>query len=303
MHRWACERGLHLAGDSWGPADGPLVILLHGGGQTRHAWGGTGQQLGAAGYRAVALDARGHGNSDWSPDGNYAQDAMVRDLECVIAALGGSRPVLVGASMGGGTSLVAVGEGHVDARALILVDVVPRIEAQGVARIQAFMAQSPEGFESLQQVADAIGRYQPQRPRPRNLDGLAKNVRLGDDGKYYWHWDPRFLDAPRDLARRRERLAFCAQQLRLPTLLVRGGTSDVVTEEGARDFLALCPHAAYVNVAQAGHMVAGDRNDAFGQAAIGFLSRTVPTDGPHVHERPDPVSHPAMPGDGITDVP
>jgi pimeloyl-ACP methyl ester carboxylesterase len=283
MHRWTVADGLELAGDSWGDSSGPLVVLVHGGGQTRHAWGGTGRLLGAAGYCAVAFDARGHGDSQWAPDGNYGQDAMVRDLKGVLASLGRRRPVLVGASMGGGTSLVAVGEGHVDANALILVDIVPRIEPRGVDRISAFMRQKPEGFESLQEVADAIGSYQPQRKRPRRLDGLAKNIRLGTDGRYHWHWDPRFMTRPRDLDRRRERLAACARRLSLPTLLVRGGASDVVSEEGVQDFLAMCPRAEYINIAQATHMVAGDRNDIFGRAAIAFLARTVPVAAPPVH--------------------
>jgi pimeloyl-ACP methyl ester carboxylesterase len=179
MHTWIGADGVKLAGDSWGDPDGPLVVLLHGGGQTRHAWGGTGERLGAAGYLAVAFDARGHGDSDWCPDGNYSQDAMVSDLNCVLTALGGQHPMLVGASMGGCTSLIAVGEDSVDARALILVDIVPHTEPAGVARIRNFMQQKPEGFASLDEVAEAITQYRPQQTRPRSLDGLAKNVRLG----------------------------------------------------------------------------------------------------------------------------
>ena len=231
MHTWLGAGGIRIAGDSWGPSDGPLVLLQHGAGQTRHAWGGTGKLLGQAGYRAVAFDARGHGDSDWAPDGIYTQDVMVRDLECVVAALGGRRPVLVGASMGGATSLVAVGEDHVDASALILVDIVPRVTAAGAGRIQAFMAQKPEGFGSLEEVADAISSYQPQRTRPKSLDGLAKNVRLGTDGKYRWHWDPQYRSGTRDLERRMQRLDACARRLQLPTLLVRGGLSDLVTRK------------------------------------------------------------------------
>ena len=229
---WEGEGGVKLAGDVWGDPSGPLVILQHGGGQTRHAWKGTGETLGAAGYYAVAFDARGHGDSDWAPDGQYGQDLMVADLQHVVAALGGRRPVLVGASMGGGTSLVAVGEDHVDASALVLVDIAPRIEPDGVAKIQAFMSQRPDGFGSLDEVADAIASYQPHRQRPRNLDGLAKNVRLGDDGRYRWHWDPRFRPGTRDLGQRQARLEECARSLTLPTLLVRGGLSDILSEEG-----------------------------------------------------------------------
>jgi non-heme chloroperoxidase len=250
----------------------------------------------------VAFDARGHGDSDWAPDGRYGQDLMVADLDAVIAQLGNRRPVLVGASMGGGTSLVAVGEGHVDATALVLVDIAPRIEPDGVAKIQAFMTARPDGFESLEQVADAIASYQPHRTRPRNLDGLAKNVRLGDDGRYRWHWDPRFRSGQRDLGQRQARLEECARSLTLPTLLVRGGLSDILSEEGAASFLALCPHAEYVNVQGAAHMVAGDRNDIFAQAVIEFLQRTVsvesssrPAEAPHPH-------HLGPPGD-VLDVP
>ena len=277
MHTWTGAHGLRIAGDSWGPAEGPLVVLQHGGGQTRHAWKGAGERLAAAGYRAVAFDARGHGDSDWSPDGRYDQDVMVEDLVGVVSELGNARPALVGASMGGGTSLVAVGEDRVDATALVLVDVAPRIDEAGAQRILKFMAQNPDGFESLEEVALAISMYQPQRKRPRTLDGLAKNVRRGPNGRYYWHWDPKFRhSAGRDLAIRQARLEACAREIELPTLLVRGGLSDVLTEEGALEFQRLCPQCEYVNVPDAAHMVAGDRNDVFVGAVLAFLSRTVP---------------------------
>jgi non-heme chloroperoxidase len=303
MHFWEGVGGVRIAGDSWGDPTGPLVLLQHGGGQTRHAWKGAGEKLGAEGYHAIAFDARGHGDSDWAPDGLYGQDVMVEDLQRVVAALGSRRPVLVGASMGGGTSLVAVGEDHVDATALVIVDIGPRIEPEGVDKIQAFMSQKPDGFDSLQEVADAIASYQPHRNRPRTLDGLAKNVRLGADGKYHWHWDPRFRTVRRDLEKRHERLAACSRSLTLPTLLVRGGLSDVLSEEGAQEFLRLCPHSEYVNVTGAAHMVAGDRNDIFGNAVISFLRRVVPAGRDPV--QPAHVTHPhheGPPGD-VNDVP
>ena len=133
------------------------------------------------------------------------------------------------------------------------------------------MGQKPDGFDSLEEVADAIASYQPHRQRPRNLDGLAKNVRLGDDGRYHWHWDPTFRGGTATSPKRSERLEACARNLTLPTLLVRGGLSDILSEEGARSFLELCPHSEYVNVTGAGHMVAGDRNDIFAGAVIEFL--------------------------------
>ncbi len=302
-HRWPGADGIRLAGDAWGPRDGPLVILQHGGGQTRHAWKDVGATLGGAGYRAIAFDARGHGDSDWARDGRYSQDAMVEDLVSLVQALGDRRPALVGASMGGGTSLVAVGEDHIDATALVMVDIAPRTEPDGVARIKAFMRQKPDGFTTLEEVADAIASYQPHRVRPRSLAGLAKNLRVAADGRYRWHWDPQFIARDIDVDKRRARLEACAARLRLPVLLVRGGLSDVLTEEGVRESLALAPHAEYVNVGSAGHMIAGDRNDAFGKAVIDFLARTVPVDGEPVQRPHAPHPHREGPDGDITDVP
>ncbi|HZQ59898.1 MAG TPA: alpha/beta hydrolase [Casimicrobiaceae bacterium] len=300
---WPGANGVRLAGDEWGSPGAPLVILLHGGGQTRHAWKNVGAKLAAAGFRAIAFDARGHGDSDWAPDGRYGQDVMVEDLVSLVHALGDARPALVGASMGGGTSLVAVGEDHIDATALVMVDIAPRVERDGVARIRAFMNQKPQGFDSLDEVADAIAAYQPHRARPKSLVGLAKNVRLDDDGKYRWHWDPRFLAREIDVHRRLQRLEACARNLTLPVLLVRGGLSDVVTEEGARAFLALCPQAEYVSVGSAAHMIAGDRNDAFGKAVIDFLSRIIPAGGQPVYPPHTPHPHHEGPEGDLVDVP
>ena len=304
MHVWSGAHGLDIAGDSWGPPDGPLVILQHGGGQTRHAWKGAGERLAAAGYRAIALDARGHGDSEWAADGRYDQDAMVEDLVCVLSQLGNPRPALVGASMGGGTNLVAVGEDRVDATALVLVDIAPRIDEEGAHRILKFMAQNPDGFESLEEVADAIAEYQPQRKRPPTLDGLAKNVRRRENGRYYWHWDPRFRrSAHHDLTIRQARLEACARALKLPTLLVRGGLSDVLTEEGAREFRELCPQCVYVNVPDAAHMVAGDRNDVFVGAVLSFLSRTVPIGAAPANPPHELHPHREGPSGAVQDIP
>jgi non-heme chloroperoxidase len=279
MHYWE-GAGVRIAGDRWGSPGGPLVVLQHGGGQTRHAWRGVGRILGEEGYDVVSLDARGHGDSEWAPDGNYERDVMIDDLVRVLDQLDAGPPVLVGASMGGNTSLAALGEGRVEGRALVLVDIAPRIKASGTKKIGEFMNQRPNGFDSLEQVAEAIANYQPHRKRPRNLDGLAKNIRLGDDGRYYWHWDPDFRRRPHmsteELRDRTRRLEECARNLKLPTLLVRGGLSDVLDESGAQAFLRLVPHAEYVNVKDAAHMVAGDRNDIFGDRVIEFLDRVVP---------------------------
>ena len=300
---WQGQDGLYLAGDAWGDSKAPLVVLLHGGGQTRHAWSGAGQRLAEAGYYAVAYDARGHGDSDWAQDGVYTQDAQVADLVAILSLIDNPRPVLVGASMGGGTSLVAVGENRVDAAALVLVDIAPHIEPEGADKIRAFMDQNQDGFASLDEVADAIANYQPHRQRVRRLDGLAKNVRLGDDGRYHWHWDPRTRSGRTNYEKREARLSACAKNLTIPTLLVRGGLSDLLSEEGAQDFLKLCPQSEYVNVTGAAHMVAGDRNDIFVGSVIDFMTRVVPLDGSKLKSRNAAAPHHVGPPGDILDIP
>ncbi len=263
---------LRITGDVLGAAGARPVLLLHGGGQTRHAWGALAEVLASAGFRAVSIDQRGHGESAWSPEGRYALSDFAADVRAVCATLG-QPPILVGASLGGLASLLAEAEGPF-ARALVMVDIAHRLELEGVQRILGFMAaRSQSGFASLEEAADAVAAYLPHRKRPRDLAGLAKNLRLGDDGRHRWHWDPRFLEAGHgeDPVRSAQRLHDAASALRLPTLLVRGGLSDVLSEDGAREFLGLVPGARYADVGGAAHMVAGDRNDAFNQAILAFL--------------------------------
>lgn len=274
--RFEVGSGLTLVGDAWGPADATPALLLHGGGQTRHAWAGTAIALARRGWRAIALDQRGHGESDWSPDGDYSRATYAQDVVDVARAL--SRPaVLVGASLGGISSLLAIERGA-PAAALVLVDIATRMEPAGVERIFAFMQASPDGFASLEEAADAIAAYNPHRPRPKDLSGLAKNLRHGDDGRWRWHWDPAFMASrdPAEPPREHHEGDVAAENLRVPTLLVRGRMSDILSEEGVRIFLEQVPHAKYADITDAGHMVAGDRNDVFCDAVLRFLAAEVP---------------------------
>ena len=282
---------LTLAGDAFGSPDDLPVVLFHGGGQTRHSWRHTAEQLGASGWYAVSVDLRGHGDSDWSPDRTYTIDGFADDARAVAASFD-RPPALVGASLGGISSLLAIAEAETPvASALILVDVAPQIEIAGVERIRAFMRSGSAGFASLEDAADAVASYNPHRPRPKDLSGLKKNLRLRDDDRWYWHWDPEFMGPagpgggddqapgldgiPQQRFTPRERLEDAARHITVPTLLVRGGSSDLLSEEGAQALLALIPHARYVDVAGAGHMVAGDRNDRFNAAVTDFLQTGV----------------------------
>jgi pimeloyl-ACP methyl ester carboxylesterase len=275
--------GMKIAADTWGNPEAPPVILLHGGGQTRHAWGGTAEALAENGFYAISKDLRGHGDSAWCDDGNYHPDHYADDLYGIIQTLD-RPPALVGASLGGIVSLLMAGELRPEAvRALVLVDVTPRMERAGLERIVQFMTANPDGYETLDQAADAVAEFLPNRPRPKNTKGLEKNLRKGEDGRYRWHWDPKFLTRATDDEGNRqarsikweERLNSAARAVRVPTLLVRGRMSDVVPEECAREFLGQVEHAKFVDVENAAHMVAGDENDAFTRSVVDFLTETL----------------------------
>jgi pimeloyl-ACP methyl ester carboxylesterase len=186
--------GLQLTADVGGDFTSPAVVLLHGGGQTRHAWGSTARA--ASGRYVVSLDLRGHGDSDWDPNGDYSQAA-----------------------------------------------------------------------------ADAVAAYLPHRPRPASPSGLRRNLRLRADGRYYWHWDPALFNRLKASPQyQRSRYEAAARRVRVPTLLVRGQRSELVTPADVQHFLSLIPSARYVDIAGAAHMVAGDRNDAFSIAILSFLN-------------------------------
>jgi len=269
---------LALVADEWNrdsaaTAERPSILMLHGGGQNRFSWKNTGQILADAGYHVVALDSRGHGDSDRSPTADYSVEALCGDALQVLYQVG--RPaVLIGASMGGLTGILAAHEAGPElVEKLVLVDVVPRFEKDGSARIRDFMASGVEGFETLEEAADAVAAYLPHRTKPRSPEGLKKNLRLRD-GRWYWHWDPAFLTKPHDDPfARMDKLEQAAINLEIPILLIRGKLSDVVSDEGVKDFLAKVPNAELTELADAGHTAAGDDNDAFSEVVVQFVDR------------------------------
>lgn len=265
-----------LVGDVYGPSSAPCVLLLHGGGQTRHAWRATAQKLGEAGWHAIAIDLPGHGDTDRIENGDYSVLTIAGEIACVVRAL--QRPItLVGASLGG---LAAMGSLLLDPPllfdALVLVDVAPRIELRGVERIMHFMTAYPDGFASLNEAALHIARYR-GRPFYGSREGLRKNLRRAPSGRWVWHWDPRLLE-PHNHEERSD-VSLYERALRTwvgPTLLIRGMQSDVVSSDGARELLRILPSARWIDLADAGHMIMGDTNDIFINEIIIFLHEVMP---------------------------
>ncbi len=185
--------GIHLVADVWGADTDWPVLFMHGGGQTRHAWGKTAEILAGQGWKAVTLDLRGHGDSEWSEKGDYSFTSLAADCIAVCDELG-KAPVLVGASMGGVTAILAEGGSDRDvAAALVVVDITGRANPEGVERIRTFMESGFDGFATLDDAAAAIAAYTPNRPKRVNPAGLMKVLRQRADGRWYWHWDPKML--------------------------------------------------------------------------------------------------------------
>lgn len=269
----------NIVGDYWAPTpttatsndgggqDSPPILMLHGGAQTRHSWDRAARSLAEKGHEVTTVDTRGHGDSDWAPDGDYKLSSLADDLRIVVTErFSADRlPVIVGASLGGLTGMVALGRGDAVGVALVLVDVSPRMEAAGVDRIGDFMRSGIDGFDSLEAVADAVSAYQPHRPRPKNVDGLKKNLRQREDGRWYWHWDPAFAQnaSGSGVERGQDYLEGFARNVQVPTMLLRGSHSDVIAEDAGERLREIIPHVYTHEVNDAGHMIVGDDNAVF----------------------------------------
>ena len=270
--------GLALATQHWAGERSPSLVFAHGFGQTRHAWNGAARTLAEQGFDATTFDARGHGESERVPRGEYHMEQFVHDLLAVSAEAvspDGQPPVLVGASMGGLLGLMAAGEAEVGRppfSALILVDITPRWETAGVERILGFMRAHPDGFASYEEAASAIEAYLPHRRERKSEAQLKPLLRQDEQGRLRWHWDPALLDGlVQESERYQPRLFAAAARVQVPVLLLSGSRSDVVSSQTVDEFLRLVPHARHVSLADATHMVAGDANDAFTREITKFM--------------------------------
>jgi len=263
------HQGVLLVGDRIALPGAPLVILSPGGGQTRHSWRGAAPRIAELGFEVISLDLRGHGDSGRAA-GHYHLSDFAADIVAVVAAYRAGRPVaLVGASLGGLASLVAAGDPGAGIDLLAMIDVVPRVEPAGALRIRSFMESHPDGFDTIEDAARAVGSYRGKVEQ--DYAGLARNLRTSDSGKLVWHWDPAFLSRKPIWPERIKLLEDAAARYRRPLLLVRGLQSDIVSDAGIAALRALTPQLVEADVARSGHMVVGDRNEAFLDAISAFL--------------------------------
>lgn len=267
--------GLVLRADAYGLADGPPVLFFHGGGQSRKSWAGAARRIGAAGYRAFAVDLRGHGESDWAADGDYLLDAFARDVEAAIDSF--DKPIaLVGASRGGQSALVGGSRRPGKVAMIMLADVAPLLRDEGVDAMRDFFRASAPGFATVDEAADALAAHL-HIPRRGDVSSLEKTMRRGADGRLYWQWDPKtvspeFLNPPSEGVALEE----AAARVRDPVILVKAELSTIVTEESVTMFKRLTPQLEVVVAMGVGHMFTGDRNDAFAETLLDHLARYMP---------------------------
>lgn len=264
--------GIRLTADAIGPETGPSVILLHGGGQTRQSWQNTNAILADKGYRAISIDLRGHGESEWDPAGDYNFETLFADVEHCCEQLPGPA-ILVGASIGGALSLLLAARRPELCRALVLVDVSPTIDISGAQGIVDFMSANPEGFADLEEAQQSIAKHSPNRKRAASTSGLQRVLRKRPDGRWGWHWDPNFIagDWQQKVLTLSSLMQQAAPQVKQPSLLIRGQLSTIVSMESVDELKRDIPHLEFVDIAGAGHMVAGDRNDMASEALLRFL--------------------------------
>ena len=248
--------GLRFHYLDWGTEGKQCILFLHGALQQGHSWDFVALPL-CVDYHVLALDARGHGDSQWAPDGDYSPEAHQRDLDGFVEALGLEPFILVGHSMGGRNAYTYASRHPKRVNALAIVDIGPQVNREGQDRIRRFRV-LPDELNSYQEFATRVQEYT-GRPRLQVLGSLKYSIRQRPDGKWTWKYDKllrtpgyRPEDPPPD------KLWECLAGIRCPTLIVRGSESDILATEVMEEMLRVIPKSTAAVVPRAGHLVAGD---------------------------------------------
>ena len=256
----------------WGAPDAPPIVLLHGGHQSAHSWDLVSLHL-ARKYRVFALDQRGHGDSEWSRDANYSNNEMSLDAEALMDALELERPILMGHSMGGRNSLLLTRRDPSRLGGLVIVDIGPEISEEGRKLISAFVRNNEE-FDNLEHFAENVRKYDPYRSMEHIERTVKYNMLCRADGKYISKCDstPRRVGiqtgSPEDAVSLDDARAFD-----IPTLIVRGETSKILTPEAAVRFKDALPQGELVTVSECGHNVHSQNTHGFIEAIGPFLAK------------------------------
>jgi len=263
-------RGLRFHYTAWGAASLPPLLCLHGATQTAHSWDEVAPALSAI-YRVLCLDQRGHGDSDWAPDGDYTRQTQAADIDAITDALGLSPFVLIGLSMGGINAMTFTARHAEKVTALVIVDVSPEIQASGVEHIRTFV-QAADELDSFEQFVERAHQFNPRRSLDNIRSRLSHNLKQLPSGKWTWKYDKALRSFESGF--RGDPLLNLwddVRTIRCPTLIIKGGESDILSSESAAKLQANIAGSRLAVVQGAGHSVMGDNPDGFVAAVREFL--------------------------------
>ena len=262
--------GLRFHYLEWGDPGAPPLVLLHGFGSVARSWDHVSLAL-ADRFRVLALDQRGHGDSDWAPDGNYTVRVMADDLQSFADALCPGRFNLVGLSMGGRISMAYTAFHLRRVNRLVLVDIGPEIAPEGLVRIRTTVSNVPEELKSEEQAYRLLRAAAPRYSEPLLRHRLKHSFNRLPNGKLTWKYDKVLRDQTRERTRDIPNLWPDLARITRPTLIVRGAESDVLSPEIAKRMLEILKDGRLVEIPDAGHTVPGDQPEAFIKAVRAFL--------------------------------
>lgn len=268
--RQVTARGLAFHYVEWGDPQAPTVLCLHGITQTAHSWDEVAEAL-APEFHLLCLDQRGHGDSQWSPDGSYARGEMAEDVAAIANELGLSSFLLCGMSMGGINSITFTAYHPDRVRGLVIVDVSPEIQAKGVQNIRSFI-QAADELDTFEEFVARAHQFNPRRSLDNIRSRLRHNLKQLPSGKWTWKYDIQLRSAGRGFqANALESLWDDVARIRCPTLIVKGAESDILSEESAAKMRSAIPGSEVALIPGAGHSVMGDNPEAFVAAVRPFL--------------------------------
>ena len=262
--------GLKFHYMEWGNPSNPTMIFLHGFAQQCHSWDFVALAF-ADRYHIIALDQRGHGDSDWAPDGDYSPETQQKDIEAFVDTLAISQFILMGLSMGGRNSFTYSANNPSRVTALIIVDAGPENVRAGTQNIRNFVEQEDE-LDSIDAFVDRVIKYNPRRDPIQIRGSIINNLKELPDGKWTWKYDKAIrTPTPQNLSWTSEQAWECIHRIGCPTLVVRGERSDLFREETMNQMRLTIPDCTTVTIPRAGHLVQGDNPVDFVSAVMDFL--------------------------------
>ena len=271
--KFVTANGMRFHYLEWGSAANPPMLLLHGFAQTCHSWDFV--ALGFSDdYRVIVLDQRGHGDSDWAADGDYSPETQQNDISAIVREIGLEAFTLMGLSMGGRNSFTYAANNPDKVRALVIVDAGPQNMQQGTQNIRNFVQQDDE-LDSVDAFVERVLKYNPRRAPEQIRGSIMHNLKQLPNGKWTWKYDKRLRSPGRRMGSDPEtekRLWGYLEALQCPTLLVRGGASDIIAMDTAEKMRKVIPNSQMATIEGAGHLVMGDSPSGFQHAVTEFLA-------------------------------